>query len=1322
MTNHTPVFTSSSATGSFSEIANTTDSTTLHTLSGTMNFTDADHSDTHTTLATLHSAVLSSGSVIPSASLAHFQSAMGSQIISDSNGSGKIKWTYSEADDDFDFLSKNQVLTLTYDIKVSDNHGGTAIQTVKVTVTGTDDKPVINMTTVATVTEQANHTLSLSSDTVHIALNFTDDDLTNTGHTATVLSASATGNTSGIIFGNAELMSFFGVDNVVKSSGSSAGVINTTFSAVDLAFDYLAAGEHLNITYVVQLDDHAGGVSTQNVQVTVVGTNDAPIYISGPESAHLIEDQSVNSSGNLTAHGDLFFTDIDLSDTHAVSTTVTATRSGGGAIPLTDAQLLAAFATSLEDSTGHVLGEVDWDFAFSNSASSFLGGGETLTLVYHVAVQDPSGGTATQDVTITILGTNHPVVITSGSESASASELADTTGSTVIDTTDTVPAGTLNFTDADTGDTHTVTTTLGTAVWSGGSVPAATQADLAAAITTTLNDSTGTGTGSVDWNFSIQDKDLDFLAAGETLTVNYNVKVSDASTNANQTVSVTVTGANDAPTITSGPGSASVAEQPGVNGSSMPDATTPVPTGTLSFNDVDLNDGHTVNVAVSSAVWSGGDFIPGQTIADLQAALATTLHDSTGSGGGGVDWSFSIADKDLDFLGAGETLTITYDVTVTDGTASSTQTVTITATGAEDPLVVNPATADALDSVFTDAGNIVAAGSVDLNTGGDSSTPVTITEVNGSAANVATPVAGTYGTLFLGPDGSYSYTANSAFDALQVDDNRTDPFTFTATDGLGRSVTTTLTFNVVGTDDAPTITAATTNATMTEDAGPTVIVNGGFESGDLTGWTGGTHIQVQQFEIGGAFGHFTAQLGSTQHFIPLDDGTIVPVTETETLSQDVATTQGQHYIVSFSLIGDPEASESSVTVTWGGKTLLTLSNVPGGLTTYSFDHALDESELVGGDGLSTALHFSYTDDGAGMLLDEISVNAATGPATETAAGTIAFADVETGDTHTASFAPNESGYVGTFSLDGSVAESSGSGSVGWHFTVNNADIQFLSLGQTLTQTYTVAIADNHGGAVAQDVTVTIAGTNDAPTAAAQTIVTDVDTGGLVKIPGWALAANASDPDTADTHSFVSAGAGSGGTADSFSGNAFFTDDGTLGGSFTYKLTDGSAQSAPAVATVVNNATTTTALVGTSADDIIIATNGAESLSGGGGNDVLIGNDGAHTMTGGSGNDNFAFLQPSNGVGTITDFNNTSQHDHIVMSASGYGGGLTAHMDVTSVFETSGDDQFSGSGAVLHFDTANQTLYFSADGTQASAITIVQVQAGVTINPHDLLIV
>ena len=95
---------------------------------------------------------------------------MTSQIQSDSNGSGTLKWSFSDADGDFDFLAKNQTLTLTYNITVSDNHGGTVKQTVKVTITGTDDKPVINTAAVATVTEQANHTLSLSPDTAHVAL------------------------------------------------------------------------------------------------------------------------------------------------------------------------------------------------------------------------------------------------------------------------------------------------------------------------------------------------------------------------------------------------------------------------------------------------------------------------------------------------------------------------------------------------------------------------------------------------------------------------------------------------------------------------------------------------------------------------------------------------------------------------------------------------------------------------------------------------------------------------------------------------------------------------------------------------------------------------------------------------------------------------------------------------------------------------------------------------------------------------------------------------------------------------------------------------
>jgi len=176
--------------------------------------------------------------------------------------------------------------------------------------------------------------------------------------------------------------------------------------------------------------------------------------------------------------------------------------------------------------------------------------------------------------------------------------------------------------------------------------------------------------------------------------------------------------------------------------------------------------------------------------------------------------------------------------------------------------------------------------------------------------------------------------------------------------------------------------------------------------------------------------------------------------------------------VSFYVGGDPEASHNTLTVTWGGATLATLVNVFSGLTQYTFD--------VVGNGDPMALQFSYNDNGTGLLLDQVNVASTTAPATETADGSISFADIETGDTHVASFTPLDGGYLGTFTLD-PLSEAGGSGSVAWHFTVDNADIQFLQGGETISQVYRVAITGDFpdGATVFQDVTVTLAGTDDA---------------------------------------------------------------------------------------------------------------------------------------------------------------------------------------------------------------------------------------------------
>ena len=76
------------------------------------------------------------------------------------------------------------------------------------------------------------------------------------------------------------------------------------------------------------------------------------------------------------------------------------------------------------------------------------------------------------------------------------------------------------------------------------------------------------------------------------------------------------------------------------------------------------------------------------------------------------------------------------------------------------------------------------------------------TSVNGTSVN------GTYGTLVLGADGSYSYTLDNARPAVQAlarNQAVSETFTYTITDADGDPSSTTLTITVTGTNDAPII-------------------------------------------------------------------------------------------------------------------------------------------------------------------------------------------------------------------------------------------------------------------------------------------------------------------------------------------------------------------------------------------------------------------------------------------------------------------------------------------------------------------------------------
>lgn len=282
-------------------------------------------------------------------------------------------------------------------------------------------------------------------------------------------------------------------------------------------------------------------------------------------------------------------------------------------------------------------------------------------------------------------------------------ERADTTGDTTH--SDTV-SGRITFVDQNLGDRPTVSVNLAGApnyVYKTagqqdvtGTLSALQKQDIAATQIqiNVAADGGNNNNGSAVWTYTIPDHVFDFLAAGETLTLTYKVRVdNNFSVNPETSfidISITITGTNDKPVITT-----SVPVITFEGGTSVPGGplSSDVPTtGTLSFDDVDLTDKHTVSVALTSATLPGGTVPPGP-LAAFQSAMSVAIAagaDSTGDGTGTINWSLADLPVYLaDFIPKGAVLTLVYTVTLTDlQGATSQQTITVTITGTDAPAVV----------------------------------------------------------------------------------------------------------------------------------------------------------------------------------------------------------------------------------------------------------------------------------------------------------------------------------------------------------------------------------------------------------------------------------------------------------------------------------------------------------------------------------------------------------------------------------------------------------------------------------------------------------
>src|SRR5262249_4954408 len=290
------------------------------------------------------------------------------------------------------------------------------------------------------------------------------------------------------------------------------------------------------------------------------------------QTGAVTEHTNVDSSGNLNAGGAITFSDVDLTDTHAV------TFAAGGN------NYLGTFTPTLtHDATGGSTGTVGWTFAVSHQAVEFLATGQTLTQTYTVIVTDIYGASSTQLVTITITGTNDAPVIAVGAGDSAGTGLTETNAGLTTN-------GTLTVTDADLSDTVTPTVPLVTLSGVTGGLTSADVLGMLQVSPTSIAANPG-DTHNLNWSFNSGSQAFNFLARKEPLTLTYPVKVDAGhpAGTATQAVTIIITGTDDAPVITSTAETGAVTEDTNVDNSGNLNAG-----GIITFTDVDLTDTHTV--------------------------------------------------------------------------------------------------------------------------------------------------------------------------------------------------------------------------------------------------------------------------------------------------------------------------------------------------------------------------------------------------------------------------------------------------------------------------------------------------------------------------------------------------------------------------------------------------------------------------------------------------------------------------------------------------------------------------------------------------------
>ncbi|MCG9641219.1 VCBS domain-containing protein [Vibrio sp. Isolate34] len=718
------------------------------------------------------------------------------------------------------------------------------------------------------------------------------------------------------------------------------------------AFNQLNVGDKVEETFTVTSVD--GTRST--IKVTINGTNDAATVSS--ETVAIDEtDTAITTSGTLTS------TDVDNPDNAFTASTQHGTN---GDLTI--------------DANGH------WVFT-ANSAFNQLNVGDKVEETFTVTSVDGTPST----IKVTINGTNDAASVSSATVTVDETDSAITT------------SGTLTSTDVDNPD----------------------NAFTPDSISGTHGDLTIDAHGH--WVFTANSA-FNQLNVGDKVEETFTVTSVDST---QSTIKVTINGTNDAATVSS----ATVA----VDETDKAVTTS----GTLTSTDVDNPDNAFTPDAISG---TNGNL----------------TMDANGH------WTFT-ANSAFNQLNVGDKVEETFTVSSVDGTPS---TIKVTINGTNDAATVSSETVaiDETDTAITTSGTLT---STDVD--------------NPDNAFTASTQHGTNGDLTIDANGHWVFTANSAFNQLNVGDKVEETFTVTSVDGTPSTIKVTIN----GTNDAASVSSATVTVDETDSA---ITTSGTLTSTDvdnpdnaftpdaISGTNGDLTIDAN--------GHWTFTANSAFNQLNVGD----KVEETFTVTS-------------------VDGTQSTIKVTINGT---------------------NDSPTISG-------------TSSGAVIDQGLNTAGTPDAT----GSLIATDIDKSDTIT--WAINQpQGRWGTLSIDQNGH---------WHYQLDNSTggaADKLAAGERQSESFWITVTDSAGATVPHKIVIDVQGSNDKPIVSAWTQLPAGKEDQPVTIKASDLLTHASDVDSSDVLHVTNLQATHGSLTDNKDGTYTFTPDKDFNGEIrlTYDVVDG----------------------------------------------------------------------------------------------------------------------------------------------------------------------